>query len=118
MLGRGAADADAIKHARAVEVLDVSLNRGARVRPIATEVNSVGIEDRDESYVLSIPSDGSQATLRANTTLGLYRGLTTFGTMWYHYQGNKYILNAPVVIEDSPAFVSFVFASGKLMSES
>lgn len=32
---------------------------------------------------LSVPDDGSDASLTANTGLGLLRGLTTFEQLWY-----------------------------------
>ncbi|TCD63749.1 N-acetyl-glucosamine-6-phosphate deacetylase [Steccherinum ochraceum] len=104
VVGRGSVDAQAIAHANSLKTLVLSLNHGAAVRPIAVEVNTVAIDARDESYSLSIPSHSAQATLVANSTLGLFRGLTTFDTMWYHNGGDKYILNAPVTITDSPAF--------------
>ncbi|THH31445.1 hypothetical protein EUX98_g2743 [Antrodiella citrinella] len=103
VIGRGAADADAISDAPTFDALVVSLTPGAAVRPIAQEA-TVGIDGRDESYSLIIPSDGSDATLVANSTLGLFRGLTTFDMLWYHNEGAKYILNAPLTVTDSPAF--------------
>lgn len=109
VVGRGSVDAQAITHANSLKALLLSLNHGVTVRPIAVEVNTVAIDARDESYSLTIPSHGTQATLIANSTLGLLRGLTTFDTMWYHSGGDKYILNAPVTITDSPAFVSTIF---------
>jgi hypothetical protein len=60
---------------------------------------------RDESYILDVPSDGSPATLSANSTLGLYRGLTTFSQIWYTHNSNIYTVEAPISISDSPAFV-------------
>ena len=44
--------------------------------------------------------------LSANTTLGLFRGLTTFGQLWYDWDGTTYTLEAPINIVDSPAYVS------------
>lgn len=106
VIGRGATDADVIAKAKSLKTLVLTLNPHASVRPIAVEVNTVVIDARDESYILTVPSDGSEAKVVANSTLGLFRGLTTFDTMWYHQGGSKYILNAPLTVTDSPAFVS------------
>ncbi|KAG5732634.1 hypothetical protein E4T56_gene16912, partial [Termitomyces sp. T112] len=38
------------------------------------------------------------------STLGLFRGLTTFGQLWYDLNGITYTLQAPFDIVDSPAF--------------
>jgi len=64
----------------------------------------VDIESRVEGYTLTIPADGSAASLKANSTLGLFRGLTTFGQFWYDLQGTTYTLAAPFNIVDSPAY--------------
>ena len=62
---------------------------------------------RSEEYALKIPPDGSSATISANSTLGLLRGLTTFEQFWYDLNGAAtYMLEAPVSIVDSPAFAS------------
>jgi len=53
---------------------------------------------------LTIPDDGSGALIVANSSLGLFRGLTTFDQMWYHSTAGKYILDAPVDIFDNAAF--------------
>ncbi|THG95588.1 hypothetical protein EW026_g6090 [Hermanssonia centrifuga] len=55
------------------------------------------------------PPRRSQATLLANSSLGLFRGLSTFTTMWYASPTQKYILNAPVQILDEPAFLSVLY---------
>lgn len=34
----------------------------------------LSLEDRSESYSLAVPADGSEATLTADSTLGLLRG--------------------------------------------
>lgn len=109
VVGRGKTDADAVKKAHVIKTLTMSLTKGAAVRSIATEVNTVGIDGRDESYSLVIPTDSSEATLTANSTLGLFRGITSFDVMWYRYQKDKYILNGPLTITDSPAFVRIFF---------
>ncbi|OJT01818.1 Beta-hexosaminidase 2 [Trametes pubescens] len=82
VLGRASADAQAIKSAHVVTSLTVGLHPGSAARSIAEETTR-SLGDKDESYELSVPDDASSATLVANTTLGLLRGLTTFEQLWY-----------------------------------
>lgn len=103
-VGRGAADNATLTGARKIASLSVSLVKGAPVHPIATEAVKA-LTSREESYILSVPSDGSAASLTANSTLGLFRGLTTFSQLWYYYGGVTYSLEAPVEITDYPAYV-------------
>lgn len=103
-VGRGAADNATLAGAKTIASLSVSLIKGAFVHPIATEAVKA-LTSRKESYVLSVPSDGSAASLTANSTLGLFRGLTTFSQLWYYYGGVTYSLEAPVEITDYPAYV-------------
>ncbi len=105
VVGRGSSDSAAIQHAKSLASLKVALSKGATVRSIAEEAR-VSIETRSEEYSLTLPADGSAATLTANSTLGLYRGLTTFEQLWYQWSGNVYTVEAPIVISDSPAYVS------------
>jgi hexosaminidase len=70
-----------------------------------TKESQKDLASRSESYVLSVPGDGSPAVLIANSTLGLFRGLTTFGQLWYYFSGNIYTMEAPVQITDAPAYV-------------
>jgi hexosaminidase len=60
----------------------------------------------DESYELTIPADGSAATLTANTYYGALRGLETFSQLVnFNYSGHGYIVgNAPWSISDAPRF--------------
>ncbi|KZP19300.1 glycoside hydrolase family 20 protein [Athelia psychrophila] len=102
-VGRGAADNATLTGARKIASLSVSLVKGAPVHPIATEAVKA-LTSREESYILSVPSDGSAASLTANSTLGLFRGLTTFSQLWYYYGGVTYSLEAPVEITDYPAY--------------
>lgn len=106
VVGRGSVDASAIKGAKKLSALTVSLDSGAKgpVRSISAEAVDP-LESRDEAYTLTVPGDGSAATLTANSTLGLYRGLTTFGQLWYEYNGAVYTIEAPIDIEDAPAYV-------------
>ncbi|KAJ3558278.1 hypothetical protein NM688_g1015 [Phlebia brevispora] len=103
VVGRAAADSVAIARASELRFLTISLTGHAVVRSIEQEaVEPYG--SRSESYSLNIPHDGTTATLTANSTLGLFRGLTTFSQMWYSSSSGKYILDAPVSIADEPAF--------------
>jgi hexosaminidase len=66
------------------------------VKPLAGEV--------DESYTLSLAEDGG-ATITANSSIGIARGLTTFTQLFFkHSNGGAYTTLAPVEISDSPKF--------------
>ena len=72
-----------------------------------------------EAYNLTVPVDGT-AVIKANSALGLFRGLTTFEDMWYYLApqgsgGNNlrkrwsngealYAPFGPYEVSDSPAF--------------
>lgn len=104
VVGRGVNDSAALNNAHSLTCLQLTLAPGACVDSIASEsVKPLGT--RSEEYVLTIPADGGAATLTANSTLGLYRGLTTFGQLWYYYRGQIYTLEAPIAITDAPAYV-------------
>lgn len=106
VVGRSSADASKAQHARQLGSLVLSLSRGAATRSIATEAIAP-LGSRSEEYTLRIPADGSSATLSANSTLGLFRGLTTFEQLWYQLDDRTtYTMQAPISIVDSPAFVS------------
>ncbi|KAF2115519.1 glycoside hydrolase superfamily [Lophiotrema nucula] len=65
-------------------------------KPLAGEV--------DESYALSLTEDG-QATVSANSSVGLIRGLNTFTQLFFaHSQGGAYTQLAPIEIFDAPKF--------------
>ena len=105
VVGRGASDQPSFRAAKALAKLTVALDAGAPAfASIASEAQKAP-EDRDEAYALDVPADGSPATLTANSTLGLLRGLTTFGQLWYTYEGTTYTPTAPLKIEDSPVYV-------------
>jgi hexosaminidase len=105
VVGRGANDTTALASAMTLSNLTLSLTSGATVESISSEaVKPLGT--RSEEYALTIPADGSAATLTANSTLGLYRGLTTFNQLFYYYGGTTYTLLAPISITDTPAYVS------------
>jgi hexosaminidase len=95
---------DAVSAAPELSSLNVVFN-GDNVRSISEEAKDA-LESRNEAYTLSVPADGSAATLSANSSLGLFRGLTTFGQLWYDGNGTAYTVDAPVEISDEPAFVS------------
>jgi len=101
---RGASSAQAIKAAHVLQSLTLSLEGNSLVRSISEEA-VVAVESRVEGYKLTIPADGKAATLTANSTLGLFRGLTTFSQLWYEWQGSTYTLQAPFDITDFPAYV-------------
>ncbi|KZT64170.1 glycoside hydrolase family 20 protein [Daedalea quercina L-15889] len=103
VVGRGASDVDAFQGAAYLTELQLSLGSGSTVNSVATEAQKP-IGERDEAYTLTVPANGSAATITATSTLGLYRGLTTFEQLWYEYQGTVYAINAPVTIEDEPAY--------------
>jgi hexosaminidase len=107
VVGRGATDAAAIQGANTLPSLMLSLASGVPVRSISAEAVDP-LESRDEGYTLSVPDDGTCATLKANSTLGLFRGLTTFAQLWYDSDGTTYTLDAPIQIADAPAFVRVV----------
>ena len=109
VVGRGSSDSDALKQAKALKTLQLSLSEGATVRSITEEARQA-IGTRSEEYVLSIPADGSGATLTANSTLGLFRGLTTFTQLFYEWSGQVYTVEAPISITDAPAYVSRILA--------
>ncbi|KAG6336864.1 hypothetical protein ID866_2222 [Astraeus odoratus] len=103
VVGRGANDTAAIDSAKSLQCLKLTLAEGAQMGSISSEsVKPLGT--RSEEYTLVIPEDGSEATLTANSTLGLYRGLTTFSQLWYYYNGVTYTLLAPINIVDAPAY--------------
>jgi hexosaminidase len=104
VVDRGASDASTVGTAKQLTALSVELRSDAPVTSISTEAIK-NMEGRDDSYSLTIPGSGGTATLTANTTLGLFRGLTTFSQLWYTVDGMIYTLQAPFEIEDAPQFV-------------
>ena len=105
-VGRGSNDTSVLKHAPSLPGLMLTLTEGKSASPIAKEA-VLPIGSRSEGYSLSVPTDGSSATLAANSTLGLLRGLTTFTQLWYYVDGIVYTYEAPISIpSDYPAYVS------------
>jgi len=103
VLGRGEDDLPAVRAANALCSLKLTLSEWGTSQPIATEA-TLPLGSRDEAYSLVVPADGSEAVLSANSTLGLFRGLTTFGQLWYTASGTVYTLGVPLEIQDSPAY--------------
>ncbi|GAA5901608.1 hypothetical protein JCM8208_001554 [Rhodotorula glutinis] len=116
---RGEQDRHAVNAAAILERLEVRL---ASSRPHETLFGQLGepLDEIDESYILDVPSQYETgaplvatlvATLAANTTLGLVRGLDTFTQLVYALPAGpedlytaRYIPQAPVHIVDRPAF--------------
>jgi hexosaminidase len=106
VVDRGSTDLPHVRKAKQLTTLILGLNDGAScARSISYEA-TLDVEQRDEAYSLMIPSSGDAAFLRANTTLGLFRGLTTFSQIWYTVDDVIYSLESPMIIEDSPEFAS------------
>lgn len=110
VVGRGSADRSIVASAKQLKSLVLTLAPGAGKAQSISSESILPLGSRSEEYTLNIPSDGTTATLSANSTLGLFRGLTTFEQLWYTLDdsGNTiYTLETPIKIVDSPAFVSF-----------
>lgn len=102
--GRGASDAQAIKGASHLAKLNLVF-QGKNASSISEEAVAE-LESRVDSYTLSVPANGRDATVTANSTLGLFRGLTTFSQLWYDWEGITYTPEAPLDIVDAPVYVS------------
>ena len=111
VVGRGASDVSSFETAAYLSTVTLSLESGADVLSITAEAQKP-LEQRDEAYTLTVPSNGSAALITANSTLGLLRGLTTFEQLWYEYDGTIYAVNTPLSIQDSPAYVCARSSSG------
>lgn len=66
VVGRGASSMDAVKSAKQLQTLTLSLEKNAKVNSISEEA-VVDITQRSEGYALMVPADGSDATLTANS---------------------------------------------------
>ncbi|EJC98414.1 N-acetylhexosaminidase [Fomitiporia mediterranea MF3/22] len=100
---RGASLAGNMSSSPQLTSLQLYLTDASNVTTISEEVVKPP-KERDESYSLNIPAEGGEAKLTANTTLGLFRGLTTFGQLWYTVDNTTFAIGAPWQITDSPAF--------------
>ncbi|KAJ3771323.1 N-acetylhexosaminidase [Lentinula raphanica] len=102
---RGASYAQSLQNASSLSSLSLSFDSGHSGDPTSiSEEVADAIENRVEGYTLTVPEDGSAATIKANSTLGLFRGLTTFGQLWYDLNNTTYTVEAPIAITDSPAY--------------
>lgn len=120
VVGRGDTDASKLNSAPALNNLNLVLSSKSNVFASIAQEAIKPIESRDESYTLTIPTDGD-ATLRANSSLGLFRGLTTFSQLWYLSGQTLYTLEAPITINDKPAYVGVIlpcFSVGRCDSKS
>ncbi|KAG8922538.1 N-acetyl-glucosamine-6-phosphate deacetylase [Tulasnella sp. 418] len=109
IVGRGGADAPKLGGAKELKKLTLSLTGSSASDKSRTPTSIfqntiVKAEEREESYSLTIPADGTTATLTANNTLGLFRGLTTFSQLFYTAGATVYTYNAPIAIKDKAAF--------------
>lgn len=112
IVGRASSDTAALLHAPSLAKLSLTLTPAgaASVKSIMAEATE-DIASRREGYSLTLPANGGAASIVANSTLGLFRGLTTFEQLWYSdTSGNPYAYQSPVIIaNDSPAFVCAEF---------
>ena len=104
VVGRGASDAPSFASAKTLSSLKLSFTGTGALSSISSEAIK-DLTSRDEAYTLSIPADGSGAVLAFNSSLGLFRGLTTFSQLWYDLEGTTYALGLPMIIQDKPAYV-------------
>ncbi|CAE6448085.1 unnamed protein product [Rhizoctonia solani] len=103
VVGRGSNDASRIESARELKKIQLEYGGSSKGKKLQDEATTA-LGTRDEAYTLSVPADGSTATISANSTLGLFRGLTTFTQMWYSYDSYTYTPEAPYAITDKPAY--------------
>jgi len=103
-VGRGANDTRNAQAMKSLSSLNISITGKRKTQSIFKET-ILPWEDRSENYSLTVPSDGSSAVLTAESTLGLFRGLTTFTQLWYQSQSIVYTVEAPIkIINDAPAY--------------
>eukprot|EP01116_Phalansterium_solitarium_P023195 TRINITY_DN7_c0_g1_i1.p1 TRINITY_DN7_c0_g1~~TRINITY_DN7_c0_g1_i1.p1 ORF type:complete len:669 (+),score=276.66 TRINITY_DN7_c0_g1_i1:39-2009(+) len=78
----------------------------AKVVVNAADVSGVLQLETDESYTLTIPSDGSPITITAPTTFGAMYGLETLSQLiTFNFDTKGYEINwAPWAIQDAPRF--------------
>ncbi|KAF5315482.1 hypothetical protein D9619_007226 [Psilocybe cf. subviscida] len=105
VVGRGANDTTALAQAPVLNKLTLSLSSGAASAKSIMQEATKDIASRSEGYSLTLPATGGTATISASSTLGLFRGLTTFEQLFYTTGDTVYVFQAPVTItNDSPAF--------------
>ena len=74
VVGRGANDTQRIQAAKVLSQLNLSITGTRPVKSISTEA-AAPVESRSEGYSLTLPADGSAASIKAESTLGLLRGM-------------------------------------------
>lgn len=111
VVGRGSSDRSHLASAPVLAKLILEHTSTATAPASIMQEITKDIASRSEVYSLTIPSTNSgSAVISSNSSLGLFRGLTTFEQLFYDDgQGVVYTYQAPVQItNDSPAFVSSV----------
>ncbi|KAJ4312365.1 Glucosamine-6-phosphate isomerase (Glucosamine-6-phosphate deaminase) (GNPDA) (GlcN6P deaminase), partial [Neodidymelliopsis sp. IMI 364377] len=88
------------EEARYIDRIDVRL-----LVPDAPDVAKARAGEVDESYTLSLTESGV-ATIEANSSIGISRGLTTFTQLFFQHSDGKHIYTplVPVMIQDEPMF--------------
>lgn len=102
---RGASSARKVSSAHSLQSLILSLESGLGQLQSISDGAIAGLGVTDETYTLEIPVNGENATLTARSALGLFRGLKTFEQLWFYIDGTTYTLQAPIQIQDAPAYV-------------
>jgi len=105
VVGGASVDATKIASAKQLSLLIVTLASNPKKALSITDNANLPLGMRDESYTLHVPADGTPSVLTADTTLGLFRGLTTFSQLWYTSGKTIYTVEAPFTIRDKPAYV-------------
>jgi len=91
-------------------VAPAAATTGAAITSVAVTVASTDDShpqlSTDETYTLTVPADGGEATLTAKTVYGVLRGLETFSQLLaFNFDTDSYaIADAPWVITDAPRF--------------
>jgi len=102
---RGASSARIVSSARSLQSLILSLENDDGQSQSISDGAIAGLGVTDETYLLEIPVNGENATLTAKSALGLFRGLKTFEQLWFYVNETTYTLQAPIQVQDAPAYV-------------
>ncbi|KAH9960978.1 N-acetylhexosaminidase [Lactifluus volemus] len=118
VLGRGIDDLEAISDG-APSLRRLVLRLDDHHTDTTTNTNTGGstgtLGSTVDDGILVVPADGSHAVLKANSTIGLFRGLNIFSQLWLTIQGTIYPIGALVEIQDSPAYVHDISHIGGFM---
>lgn len=82
VVGRGVNDTGRIQAAKTLPSLSVSIVGSRAVQSISKEA-ILDLNGRNEAYSLTVPSDGTEAKLTAESTLGLLRGLKAVTSVFF-----------------------------------